>query len=133
MSYYISRDLSVILIAILSRFKRENVFLIGIIPGPSEPRFNINAFLSLLVDEFLILWKDSVRLKHSGSLIFPAGLFRAALLCVTCDIPASRNVCGFTQHKSKHGCNKCTKEFDVGVMMIQLPTTQALNIVVPET
>jgi hypothetical protein len=26
-------------------------------------------------------------------------------------MPASRKVCGFTAHNSKHGCNRCTKEF----------------------
>ena len=66
------------------------------------------------MDEVLILWKDGGRLKHSGSLVSPE-LFRTALLCVACDIIyASRKICGFTQHNSKHGCNKCTKEFDVG-------------------
>ena len=93
----------------------HNIILLwlGIILGHSEPCLNINAFLSPLVDEFLILWNDGVRLNHSGSLIFPE-LFRASLLCVACGISASRKVCGFTQHNSKHGRNKCTKEFDVG-------------------
>ena len=40
--------------------------------------------------------------------------FRAALLCVACDIPASRKVCGFTGHHSKMGCNKSNKAFGVG-------------------
>ena len=40
--------------------------------------------------------------------------FRAAVLCVACDIPASRKVCGFTQLNSKHGCYQCPKELDIG-------------------
>ncbi len=40
------------------RFKRENVILVGIIPGPSEPPLNINTYLSPLVDELLVLWND---------------------------------------------------------------------------
>ena len=29
-------------------------------------------------------------------------------------MPASRKVCGFTAHNSKHGCPKCNKEFKTG-------------------
>ena len=38
------------------RFKRENVILLGIIPGPSEPKHNINAFLKPFVEELLDFW-----------------------------------------------------------------------------
>ena len=34
-----------------SRYKQENIILVGIIPGPKEPKFNINSYLSPLVDE----------------------------------------------------------------------------------
>jgi hypothetical protein len=91
-------------------FKQRNIFLVGIIPGPNEPRNNIHSFLTPLVDELMKLWEEGVNLRHSGSLVIPER-FRAALLCVACDIPASKKVCGFTAHNSKHGCNKCTKEF----------------------
>ena len=35
------------------RFRQENVIVLGVIPGPSEPSLNINAFLAPLVDELL--------------------------------------------------------------------------------
>ena len=92
------------------RFKPENVILVGIIPGPSEPKLNINTYLSPLVDELVTLWNDGVELRHDGSPIIPE-TFKACLLCVACDIPASRKVCGFTGHNSCRGCNKCTKTF----------------------
>ena len=94
------------------RFKRQNIFLVGIIPGPNEPRNNINSFLAPLVDELCKLWHEGVLLRHSGSIV--PERFKAALLCVACDMPASKKVCGFTAHNSKHGCNKCTKEFKTG-------------------
>ena len=94
------------------RFKRENVILVGIIPGPSEPPLNINTYLSPLVDELLVLWNDGVMMRHACS--FLPERFKAALLCVASDIPASRKVCGFTGHHSRMGCNKCTKAFEVG-------------------
>lgn len=33
------------------RFKRENVILLGIIPGPSEPKRNLNDYLKPFVEE----------------------------------------------------------------------------------
>ena len=39
----------------------------------------------------------------------------AALLCVTCDVPAARKVCGFTGHNSSKGCSKCNKTFSGSV------------------
>ena len=38
-------------------------------------------------------------------------LVRAALLCVTCDIPAATKVCGFVGHRANKACTKCLKEF----------------------
>ena len=35
-------------------------------------------------------------------------IVRAALLCVSCDIPAARKVCGFVGHRA---CTKCLKDF----------------------
>lgn len=34
-----------------------------------------------------------------------------ALLCVGCDVPASRKLCGFYGHMANLGCNKCEKNF----------------------
>jgi len=38
------------------RYKRENVIVVGIIPGPSEPSPNINLYLSPLVSDLIDLW-----------------------------------------------------------------------------
>ena len=40
---------------------------------------------------------------------------KAGLLCVACDIPAARKVCGFLGHMAKLGCSKCTKEFHINL------------------
>ena len=50
-------------------FKRQNIFLLGIIPGPSEQWNNINSFLAPLVDELYKLWHEGALLRHSGSVI----------------------------------------------------------------
>ena len=36
---------------------------------------------------------------------------KATILCVTCDMPAGRKVCGFLGHSATLGCSKCLKEF----------------------
>ena len=48
--------LSVLNLPRFLRYKRENVILIGIIPGPREPE-DLNPFLKPLVDELLELWE----------------------------------------------------------------------------
>lgn len=48
------------------RFKRENVILFGVIPGPCEPSLTINTYLNPLVSELLELWKG-VQLKVPGT------------------------------------------------------------------
>ena len=36
---------------------------------------------------------------------------KVAVLCLTCDIPAGRKVCGFLGHSATLGCSKCLKKF----------------------
>ena len=90
------------------RFKREFVILIGIIPGPNEPKRDINSFLRPLVEELLDFWK--------GKSMHVCGKddvqrVRCALVCVACDMPASRKVCGFLGHSATLGCSRCKKQF----------------------
>ena len=91
------------------RFKPENVFLVGVIPGPHEPKLHINSYLRPLVAELNVLWNEGISEMEHGSTV--RNLFRAALICVGCDVPAARKVCGFTGHGSSKGCSKCNKFF----------------------
>ena len=66
----------------------------------------MNSYLKPVVDELLELWK--------GTYLSAPGVFvpiRCALLCVSCDLPATRKVCGFTSFSSLQGCSKCMKKF----------------------
>ena len=81
------------------------MFLVGIIPGPHEPKFDLES----LVAELNQSWKDGIKFKANGA--SNAEIYHAALLCVGCDVPAARKVCGFTGHASCKGCSKCTKAF----------------------
>lgn len=93
------------------RLKCENVIVIGIVPSlDGEPK-SLNEFLQPAVDELNALWKG-VRLKSSLSSI--SLKFRAALLCVSADIPAARKLCGFKGHSAYLGCSRCLKVFPGG-------------------
>lgn len=93
------------------RYKRENIILLGIIPGPSEPEHDINNYLQPLVDELLKLWKGVRFMAYLPSGKKDEILIRCALLCVACDLPAGRKVCGFLCHSATLGCSRCLKEF----------------------
>lgn len=93
------------------RFKRENIMLIGIIPDmKKEPP--TNTFLQPLVDELNDAWHNGFHIKSRKSKN-QTKKFRLALLCVGCDVPASRKLCGFYGHMANLGCNKCEKSFQV--------------------
>ena len=82
------------------RFLPENIIIVVVIPGPHEPSKHINSFLKQL-------WTGTVLKLNSDQSVF----VRAALICVACDVPAARKVCGFVGHQALHGCSKCLKEF----------------------
>ena len=90
------------------RSKLENIIIVGTIPGPKEPKNNINSYLKPLIDELIILWKGSI-LKTTS--LFGITPIRCALTCITCDLPATRKMCGFKSFSSLHRCSKCLKEF----------------------
>lgn len=92
------------------RNKKENIILVGLIPGPHEPCLTINSYLRPLVTELNQLWTDGLCCKSASSPVF-SNRYRCALLCVSCDIPASRKVGGFLSHSARMGCNKCKTEF----------------------
>ena len=84
------------------------MILVGIIPGPREPKRTINSFLAPLVKDLEAAWSNGLTIAtQQGRSI----TVRLAVSCVACDIPASRKVCGFLGHNAALGCNKCLKRF----------------------
>lgn len=88
---------------------KENMILVGIIPGPHEPSLKINSYLSPIVLE-LNTFYTGVPLPASSDVRRTVTL-RLALAGVFCDLPASRKVCGFLSFHAHHGCNRCLKSF----------------------
>ena len=75
------------------RFKRKNVILVGIIPHmKTEPK--TNTFLEPLADELVEGWQNGFKLSSANFRPFKKNFF-VALLCVGCDVPACRKLCGF--------------------------------------
>lgn len=91
------------------RYKRENVLLVGIMPGPCESKHDINSYLTPLVNE-LLLFLDGVNIHVHG--FGTQKLVKCVLLCASCDVPAGRKTCGFLGHSAKFGCSRCMKCFE---------------------
>ena len=92
------------------RFKRENLLLLGLIPGPDEPPLTINTYLAPIVKDLLMLWQG-VPLHCGQSDVFT---LRCALVCIACDLPAGRKTCGFLSYKANLGCSRCYCNFGTG-------------------
>ena len=91
-------------------YKLKNICLIGIIPGPSEPKLTVNSYLDPLVQDLLGFWTGKELLVNSGS-HSERRLVRCAIICCSCDLPAGRKLCGFLGHSAHLGCSKCMKFF----------------------
>lgn len=107
-------SIGVVYIAVLNlpraiRYLPENVIITAIIPGPNEPsKSMMNAVLEPIVSNLQTLW-DGINISIP-TVLLPVRI-RAMLLCISCDIPACRKVCGFLGHNARLACSKCTKPF----------------------
>ncbi|EIW77539.1 hypothetical protein CONPUDRAFT_41162, partial [Coniophora puteana RWD-64-598 SS2] len=89
------------------RYKLENVYLVGVIPGPREPSLDqVNHLLQPLVDDLLCLWVNGIRLNRTYK--FSGGrIVRVALGPLVCDLPAARKTAGFAGHSADLFCSFC--------------------------
>ena len=92
------------------RFLEENIILVGVIPGPSEPKLTLNSYLAPLTEELREGWDSGFDVKTSRGININ---IKVALSSVVCDIPASRKVSGFLSHNARFSCNKCYKDFSI--------------------
>ena len=88
------------------RFKRENLLIISILPGPNEVKLHkINHYLVPMVDELESLW-GGMTLNQTYE--YREGRqIRAALILVSCDVPAARKICGHVSALA--ACHRCEK------------------------
>jgi hypothetical protein len=89
------------------RFKRENMLLLGLLPGPDEVSLHkINHYLAPIVNELESLW-SGVTLKNTHECLNGKKI-KAALILVSCDIPAARKICGHVS--ALVSCHRCEKK-----------------------
>ena len=89
------------------RFKRENLLTLGLLPGPSEVSLHkINHYLAPIVDELESLW-DGITINQTNE-CKNGKRIRAALILVSCDIPAARKICGHVS--ALVSCHRCKKK-----------------------
>ena len=84
------------------RYKQENMFLAGVIPGPKEPQLTLKYYLSPLVDEF---WDPGIHFSQTSK--FPEGQHLSALILVVCDLLGTRKTIGYAACPHKRFCNLC--------------------------
>ena len=116
---HVTASYGVIYLALLNlpraeRLKKENILIVGIIPPFEHEPDTLNPFLKPMVDELKEFWDPGVRLYTAESPKFKL-LFKIALMCVACDIPAARKCCGFKGHSANYGCSRCKKFFPGGI------------------
>ena len=89
------------------RYRVENVYLVGIIPGPGEPSLHhLNHLLRPLVNDLLRFWHPGVYFSQTASHTMGV-LVRCALLAVICDLPALRKTAGFAGVGAHRFCSFC--------------------------
>jgi hypothetical protein len=89
------------------RFRRENLLLLGLLPGPNEVSLHkINHYLAPVVNDLISLWAG---VTLNSTFEYQKGRnVRAALILVSCDIPAARKICGHISALAS--CHRCEKK-----------------------
>ncbi|RPD52521.1 hypothetical protein L227DRAFT_514709 [Lentinus tigrinus ALCF2SS1-6] len=89
------------------RYKRENIYLAGVLPGPKAPSLQeVNHYIAPLVPEFLELWNDGV--TYTRTAMHPQGrTARGLLVPVVADLGAVRKTTGYGSHSATYFCSFC--------------------------
>ncbi|KAJ6567785.1 hypothetical protein B0H10DRAFT_2356873, partial [Mycena sp. CBHHK59/15] len=89
------------------RYRMENIFLVGIIPGPKEPSgAEMNHLLRPLVDDLEEAWTNGFFFTQTAKRISGRRV-RCALVPIIADLPASRLLSGLGSFRSTDWCSEC--------------------------
>ncbi|POW22367.1 hypothetical protein PSHT_01289 [Puccinia striiformis] len=89
------------------RYNPEDIFLVGIAPGPKEPSLEqTNWILQPIIDQLAVLWKSGLCLLKTFQ--HPQGqVVSAALLTFFADLPALCRALGFAAPTATQMCSYC--------------------------
>ncbi|KAJ3553937.1 hypothetical protein NP233_g12530 [Leucocoprinus birnbaumii] len=89
------------------RYRQENMYLVGIIPGPKQPAGDaLNPYLRPLIDTLTECYEHGTWFTRTYEQ--PAGrCSREALGPSIDDLPASRKISGSASHSAKRFCSQC--------------------------
>ena len=88
------------------RYANENIIIIGIIPGPKEPKKHINSYLGPFVSELLELMNGLWFTTPTGQ-----QFIKCMLIGISSDIPSTRKAGGFVGHNASKACSRYLKHF----------------------
>ena len=108
---YVEYSVGALYIAILNlprhlRYLKENIFLVGIIPGPCEPSLHMNSILGPLVNDLLKLWRGVEMNTCEGLKKFKQCYCAHHVICQQQEFE------WFLGHWAQKGCSRCLKSFD---------------------
>lgn len=89
------------------RYKPENLYLAGIIPGPREPhQTELNHYLRPLIDDMSISWEQGVHISRTA--LRPEGrTTRCAVFAAVNDLPGARKLAALAPPTSHWYCSVC--------------------------
>jgi hypothetical protein len=89
------------------RYKPENLYLTGIIPGPKQPSLeHLNHYIRPLIDDMMDSWEGSLKLSKMAC--YPTGqLTRSTITLAVCDLPATHNLMSLAGTGSHFYCSAC--------------------------
>lgn len=89
------------------RYKPENMYLAGIIPGPREPHLTeLNHYIRPLIDDMFISWDQGVYISRTA--LCPDGrATRSAIFAAVNDLPGARKMAALANTGSHYFCTIC--------------------------
>lgn len=89
------------------RYKPEHMYLVGIIPGPTEPSLTqLNHYTNPIITDMLTGWHKGFWLTRTA--LKPEGrMARTVIAIVVCDLPAARKTAQLASSTSKIFCSVC--------------------------
>ena len=97
------------------RYKLENMYLAGIIPGPKQPSLkNLNHYIRPLIAQLATSWKQGVRYSRTAN--HPGGhVTWSTIVLAVCNLPAVHHLAALAGTGSHFLCSAVETVLSLGV------------------